>query len=136
MRSQTTIVARYAETDQMGIVHHSVYPIWYEVARTDWIKLLGITYSEMEAMGVMLPLAGLECQYLIPAKYEDVLTVQAYVQKLTPFQIVFGYEVYRDGVLTAKGSTHHGFTDLALKPIPLKRVQPALFERITQYVEK
>ncbi|MEG0230260.1 MAG: thioesterase family protein, partial [Oscillospiraceae bacterium] len=68
---KTKIVARYAETDQMGVVHHSVYPIWYEVARTEFIKHIGISYSQMEKMGVMTPLAHLQCDYKNATKYED-----------------------------------------------------------------
>ena len=59
MKSESKIVARYAETDQMGIVHHSVYPVWYEVARTDFIKQVGMTYTQMEQIGIMLPLVEL-----------------------------------------------------------------------------
>ena len=49
--SESTVVVRYAETDQMGVVHHAVYPVWYEVARTDCIKKIGVTYAELERMG-------------------------------------------------------------------------------------
>ena len=52
MHSKSYITVRYAETDRMGIAHHSNYPIWYEVGRTDFVKLFGTTYSEMEAAGV------------------------------------------------------------------------------------
>ncbi|MFR3009310.1 MAG: acyl-CoA thioesterase, partial [Pseudoruminococcus massiliensis] len=65
MKCESKIVARYAETDQMGIVHHSVYPIWFEVGRTDFIKLTGMSYTELEESGVMLPLASLECKYIL-----------------------------------------------------------------------
>ena len=68
MKCESKIVARYAETDQMGIVHHSVYPIWFEVGRTDFIKLTGMSYTELEESGVMLPLASLECKYILPMK--------------------------------------------------------------------
>ena len=75
MISKSTIVVRYAETDQMGIAHHSEYPVWYEVARTNLIKCIGLTYTQMEQMGVMLPLSELTCRYKGAARYEDVLTV-------------------------------------------------------------
>ena len=64
MISETKIIARYAETDKMGIVHHSVYPVWYEVARTEGIKKIGISYSEMEKLGIMTPLSELNCKYI------------------------------------------------------------------------
>lgn len=136
MRSQTNIVARYAETDQMGVIHHSVYPIWYEAARTDWIKNMGIQYSAMEKMGIMLPLSGLECRYLAPAYYEDELVVETFLRKLTPFQVEFGYEVFRAGELISTGTTRHGWTDLSLQPMPLKRTHPELYATLLPCVEQ
>ena len=56
MHARTKITVRYAETDKMGIVHHSNYPIWYEIARNDYIKMFGISYTDMENAGVMTPL--------------------------------------------------------------------------------
>jgi acyl-CoA thioester hydrolase len=61
--SETEFVVRYAETDRMGIVHHSNYPIWFEMGRTEYIKEAGISYSEIEARGSMLPL------FIPPARY-------------------------------------------------------------------
>lgn len=71
MIHHTSIVVRYAETDQMGIVHHAVYPVWYEVARTELIRQIGIPYSQMEAMGVMTPLVELKSRYKGVTRYED-----------------------------------------------------------------
>lgn len=67
--SESTVVVRYAETDQMGVVHHAVYPVWYEVARTDCIKKIGVTYAELERMGVMTPVVDLNCHYSGSAYY-------------------------------------------------------------------
>lgn len=68
MITETQIVVRYAETDQMGIAHHSNYAVWFEQARTEFIRSLGITYGEMEKNGVMMPLTKLETVYKIPAR--------------------------------------------------------------------
>ena len=95
MISQTKITVRYAETDQMGIVHHSVYPIWYEAARTEAIKKIGMTYSTLEKNGVMIPLVELNCRYIFPAEYEDVLTINVEIAKLTPARIVFNYQIFK-----------------------------------------
>ena len=65
MISETRFPVRYAETDQMGIVHHSVYPVWFECGRTDFIKEYGIAYDELERLGLMLPLVRLLCEYKI-----------------------------------------------------------------------
>ena len=90
MISESKIIVRYQETDQMGIAHHSVYPVWFEVARTDFIKKLGITYSEIEKMGVMLPLTEVTCKYYKGTRYEDELTVTARVLSVSPSRMTFG----------------------------------------------
>lgn len=64
MISRSKIKVRYAETDQMGIAHHSNYPIWYEVARTDLMKKMGMTYTQIEEQGLIVPLLELQCKYL------------------------------------------------------------------------
>ena len=94
MLSKSKVIVRYAETDQMGIVHHSVYPIWFELARTDLAKQSGFPYSQMEHSGVMTPLIELQCKYRKPAHYEDELIVTATVSKLSGVKIEFYYEVF------------------------------------------
>ena len=71
---ETKITVRYAETDQMGVAHHSVYAVWYEVARTEFAKKYIIPYSEAEKIGIMMPVAELTSKYYKSAFYEDELT--------------------------------------------------------------
>ena len=132
--SETKIVVRYAETDQMGIVHHSNYPIWYEAGRTDLIKEFGCTYSEMEKKGVMLPLLSLTSNYRMPAFYEDELIVKAFVEKMTYTRITFGYEVYKVGEDKPinTGTTSHVWTDMSLKPVNLKKYNEELYNLIAK----
>ncbi|MEE0762240.1 MAG: thioesterase family protein [Acutalibacteraceae bacterium] len=137
--SKTELTVRYAETDQMGIVHHSVYPIWYEAGRTDYIKMFGISYTEMEAAGVMMPLINLTCHYGIPAKYEDVVVVETRATKLSAAKMVLYYEVKRksDGVLLGSGTTEHGFVDSkTFKPINVKKKLPELFAMISNDIKE
>ena len=133
MYSESKIIARYAETDKMGIVHHSVYPIWYEVARTDFIKkVIGISYSEFEKMGIMTPLVELNSKYIMPADYEDELLVKVFVSKLTPARIEFSYEVRKSGQekIINKGVTVHAWVGNDLKPLNLKKKFPSLYEKL------
>lgn len=137
--SKTELTVRYAETDQMGIVHHSVYPIWYEAGRTDYIKMFGISYTEMESAGVMMPLINLTCHYGIPAKYEDVVVVETRATKLSAAKMVLYYEVKRksDGVLLGSGTTEHGFVDSkTFKPINVKKKLPKLFAKISEDIRE
>ncbi len=131
MLFETKITARYAETDQMGVIHHAVYPVWYEVARTDFIKAFGISYSQMEQMGIMLPLIELSCNYKKPAHYEDELTIKVHISLLTHVKIEFTYEIFNvNGELIHVGSTLHAWTNLELKPISMKKQFPEIFHLI------
>ncbi len=131
MNSATTeFTVRYAETDQMGIVHHSVYPVWFEAGRTEFIKKAGISYSEVEAKGLLLPLISLKCEYKGFAKYDDRITVETYLKDMTPVRMTFGYRVYRNDDLSnaiTTGETMHVWTNKILKPINLKKYDPELY---------
>ncbi len=130
--SETKIIVRYAETDQMGIVHHSNYLIWFEAGRTDFIKESQISYSEMEKEGVLIPLAESNCKYIFGAKYEDELIIKTWVQELTPVKVEFNYSVIRemDKKEIAKGSTLHVFVSKDFKIINLKKSKPSIFEKL------
>lgn len=129
MISKSIVNVRYAETDKMGIVHHSVYPIWYEIARTDLSKEAGFPYSKMEESGLMTPLVELNCKYYKPAYYGDELIVTATVSKLTPARVIFFYEVFRQGEDKPinTGYTVHAITDGNLKPINSKKLYPEIY---------
>ncbi|MFD2287566.1 YbgC/FadM family acyl-CoA thioesterase [Pedobacter petrophilus] len=94
---ETKVKVRYAETDQMGIVHHANYALYYEIARTECFEASsGITYESMEADGVMLPLLELQCKYLKPAFYNQVLTVKCLVKELPTVRLNVEYEIYNE----------------------------------------
>ncbi|WKB36768.1 thioesterase family protein [Terrilactibacillus sp. S3-3] len=95
MISKTRIVARYCETDQMGIVHHSQYVNWFEVARTDWIHELGQSYRQIEEAGLMLPVIGVQLQYRSPARYDDAVIVETRLKEYNSIRIVFEYHITR-----------------------------------------
>lgn len=130
------MTVRYAETDKMGIAHHSNYPIWYEVGRTDYIKLFGTTNSEIRAAGIMMPLINLSCHYGKPALYEDNLIVRTWVMSIKPAHIEFTYTIKRindDGTQTelGYGTSEHGIIDSkTFRPTSLKKRMPELYEKI------
>ena len=134
MISETKIKVRYQETDQMGIAHHSVYPIWFEEARTNFIKSIGISYSEIEKLGIMLPLTKLSCKYIRPALYEDILIIQTKVKKLTNVKIQFEYKVFKEQQLINEGETEHPFVDKSFNLINLNKVNQELFKLISSAI--
>lgn len=134
MYSESKIVVRYAETDRMGIVHHSVYPIWYELGRTDFIKAIGLTYSQMEEMGIMLPLVSLTSNYKRPSNYEDELIIKTSINKLTPARIEFLYEVYKEDELINTGTTVHAWVGKDLKPLNVKKHFADIYSKIATLI--
>ena len=137
MISQSKITVRYAETDKMGIVHHSNYPVWFEIARTDFIKALGVPYSVLEEKGLMLTLIGLSCRYIKPAYYEDEIVISACVSSLHYAKIEFYYTVKRGEELLTTGKTIHGFVDSkTFKPINAKKFDEELYEALQNSIEK
>ncbi|GKU27660.1 acyl-CoA thioesterase [Clostridium folliculivorans] len=130
--SETKIKVRYVETDQMGIVHHSNYYAWFEVGRTEFIKESGISYSDMENNGIMMPLVESSCRYMVGAKYEDEVTIKTWVEELNGAKVVFSYEVIRDddNITLARGKTIHAFVNKDFKIINLKKNNLDIWDRI------
>ena len=127
----TNIRVRYAETDAMGVVHHSSYYLYFEEAREDLIKALGIKYKDMEDMGVMMPLVETHCKYIEAAKYGDELIITSSVKEITPVKVRINYIVKRkeDNKLLAKGETLQTFVDKnTFKIINLQRSYPKIWE--------
>ncbi|NFM29516.1 acyl-CoA thioesterase [Clostridium botulinum] len=110
-RTETTV--RYVETDQMGVVHHSNYYPWFEMGRTEFTKATGMKYTDIENIGVMMPLTESYCKYIKPAKYEDEIIIETSIEKLTPVKIIFSYKVIKkeNNELLAKGNTTQAFVD-------------------------
>lgn len=111
---ETEIRVRYAETDKMGIVHHSNYLIWFEAGRSDLCRARGFSYKEMEENdNALMVVAESYVRYKSPAYYEDVLTVRTRVAEIRSRSIRFIYEIVRpaDGLLLAEGETLHLVTD-------------------------
>ena len=102
----------YHHTDQMGIVHHSNYIKFFEVARTEWLRSAGLTYAEMERRGVMMPIVDVNVKYRQPAYYDELLSVTAIVEDMPMARMLFKYEIRgEDGRDIASGSTTLGFID-------------------------
>jgi acyl-CoA thioester hydrolase len=114
MWHETEIRVRYAETDKMGIVHHSNHYVWFELGRSEYCRSKGFSYREMEDQAdALLVVAESSCRYKSPAFYEDVLTIRTRVSRIRSRSISFSYQIYRvaDSVVIAEGETLHIVTD-------------------------
>lgn len=100
----------YKDTDQMGIVHHSNYIVYYEMARVEALRAWGMPYSEMEKSGIISPILEVGCKYLQPAYFDEVLTVRVIVEEMPMARLKVRYEVYNEaGTLINTGHTWLGF---------------------------
>jgi acyl-CoA thioester hydrolase len=115
----TRLRVRYAETDRMGVVYYANYLVWFEVARTDWLRETGWSYREMESAGVSLPVIEAHCQYRQPARYDDEIEIRTQARLISPVRIRFDYEVVREATVLASGHTVHAAVDGTGRPCRL-----------------
>jgi len=113
------IKVRYVESDQMGIVHHSNYPIFFEEARVYWLEKFDLAYHQLEKDGLMLPIYDLQLKYHAPAYFGDNLNVEVSLSDLSSVKIKFDYRIYNQNEkLITTGSTILVFMDAtSRKPI-------------------
>jgi len=98
---------RYCETDQGGVVHHSVYPVWFEMGRTELLRANGVAYKDLEEAGIFFVMARLEVKYRQPAAYDEEMELTTACTNVTTCKIEHSYQLKRvcDGVLLAEGSS-------------------------------
>ena len=135
METNLNFMVRYAETDQMGVVHHANYAVWFEEGRSDFMRSVGISYSSIEEKGVMLPLYELNCRYIAPAKYEDEIIVTTTLKSFSRVRVNFSYRVINKNnkLLLATGETMHAWTNMNLKPINAQKLVPEVFLLLNEF---
>ncbi|MFI5457845.1 MAG: acyl-CoA thioesterase [Isosphaerales bacterium] len=119
---EVTIRVRYAETDRMGLLHHSNYFVYFEMARTEMLRQSGHSYREIEDAGHFLVIVEIGCKFKRPAYYDDVLTVRTTVARVTHVKIVHHYEVLRDGLVVAEGHSTLACVDREGRPQALPEI--------------
>ncbi len=113
-QSKTEVRVRYAETDQMGYVYYGNYATFYEVGRVEALRDLGLSYNELEKMGVMMPVLELRSKFIKPAFYDQLLTVTTIIRVLPNTRIRFEYEITdQENQLLNLGETTLVFVDMA-----------------------
>jgi acyl-CoA thioester hydrolase len=99
------IRVRYAETDQMGFVHHANYFVYFEMGRTELLRASGVDYRSIEERGFYLVVAKLSCRYRQPARYDDELILRTTITRVTPVRVEHSYQLLRNGQLLAEGDS-------------------------------
>jgi acyl-CoA thioester hydrolase len=111
-RSETTVRVRYGETDQMGYVYYGIYAMYYEVARVESLRQLGLTYKEIEAMGIIMPVLENRSKFLAPGRYDEVLRIVTTLREKPSVRIKFEYDIFNsENTLIHQGETSLAFID-------------------------
>lgn len=112
INTTTSIRVRYGETDPMKYVYYGNYAEYFEVARVELFRTLGMSYDEIEKRGIFLPVSEYKIKYLKPALYDQLLEIRTYVRKIPGIRIEFDYEIYNEeNVKITEASTTLFFLD-------------------------
>ena len=129
---------QYFDTDKMIVMHHANYIRYFETARTEYFRAEGFPYSLMEKEDFQIPVLSVQVKFQEPAVYDEEIAITCKLVKMGPASLEVNYEVRNaeTGQLHAIGHSRHGFTNRALRPIPLKKKQPEIYEFINRLYEK
>lgn len=116
--NEVQVRVRYADTDQMGYVYYGKYASFYEIARVEALRNIGISYKELEDQGVMMPVLENHSYYLQPAQFDEVLTIKVMIKEIPTAKMTFHYEIYNEtGQLIHRGETVLVFISKASRKI-------------------
>jgi acyl-CoA thioester hydrolase len=141
---QKPMRVQYKDTDQMGVVHHGNYIIWFEVGRTEWMRHFGMAYHRLEEAGVLLPVTDVNISYRKSARFDDCISIFTKIKKYSPVRLEFAYEARKIseedfnqstedyaaapfGELLAKGTTTHMWVNQEWKPVRLNKANPDVY---------
>lgn len=131
MRVRLPITVRYAETDAMGVVHHSSYVVWLEAARVEWLNQIGLPYTQIEAQGLAFAVVEIGLVYRSPARFGDVVEVETWLSEATSRTLQYRYRVWKGQTLLAEGFTRHLCQDARGKAV---RIPPTLAKTLLTHV--
>ena len=120
------IEVRYQETDQMGVVYHANYLVWFEIGRTKFIEHLGLSYVEMEKSNVVSPVVDAQISFKRPVKYGETVYVETWIEQYDGLRTVYGYKIVDDnGEVRVSGKTKHVIVKKdSFRPLSLRRTFP------------
>jgi acyl-CoA thioester hydrolase len=133
MSFKHVLQTRYSETGQDGIIHHSAFVVYLEVARIDFLKTLGCDINELEKNKIFCPVIDLSLKYLKPLHSLEDITIAVSVQNFTKVRFTLSYEILREEVCVANGMVSHCFLNEKFKPIAIPQKLLNQFRAIKQY---
>jgi len=134
LSSKTHVRVRYSETDQMGIVYHANYFVWFEVGRSELFRELDLPYTQFEEQGLGLAVIEASCRYRKPSRYDDDLVIVTELDKISSRSANFSYQVYREEILLAEGKTVHVFINKEGRPADVRKFE--IWSRLLPILEK
>lgn len=137
MTSTIYFPVRFTEIDLLGIVHHSNYPLWFELGRRNFLEKGDISGYMMKELGLALPLTEMECKFRYPAKYRDEITVTTRLAFVSCVKIGFEYTVKNrlNGKILVTGKTVHAWTDRSIKPLNIEKTAPDIYLKLKKLLE-
>lgn len=138
MRTKTPIKVRYSETDQMGVVYHANYLIWFEIGRTAFVEALGFQYHEMEEEGVVSPVIHADVHFKQPIRYGQQAYVETWIESYNGIRTTYGYQIVdEDDIVAVTGTTEHVIVQKdRFRPLSLKKRFPNWHEAYLKAYEK
>ena len=132
IQSETKLRVRYSETDQMGYVYYGNYPQFYEIARVDLMRSIGMSYKSIEDKGILMPVTSMNIRYIKPSHYDDMITIRTSVTEKPLASIRFLYEIFNEkNELVNQAETTLVFIDAVTRK--LKRPPDEISELFEKY---
>jgi len=137
MINETDFFVKFYEIDGLGIVHHSNYPLWFELGRNDYFKNADIPIYKMNYLGLFLPLLEMNCNFKSPARFGDEIQLVTKIIDLSIVKIKFEYQVINKikGDILVTGRTVHAWTNIKLEPLNLEKTAPKVYNKLINLVE-
>jgi len=113
IKGESRVRVIYADTDMMGVVYHANYLKWFEIGRSELLREIGIIYADLELSGYKLPVTRVECHYLSPAKYDDLVVIETEISTIKRASLRFDYTIHDEKKerILAEGFTLHPFVN-------------------------
>jgi len=130
--------AKYYETDQMAVVHHSNYIRWFEEARVDYLEQIGLGYDKIEAAGVYSPVLGVNCQYKSSVRFNEVVEIRVVLSFFNGIKMTIGYQILDATTqqIRAIGTSDHCFVTTDFKPVSLRKSYKDMYDILIKCVSE
>jgi len=125
-KTQTPIEVRYQETDQMGVVYHANYLVWFEIGRTKYIESLGLVYTDIEKNNIVSPVVDAQISFKKPVHYGEKATVETWIDQYDGLRTVYAYQITKEnGEIAVSGTTKHVIVHKeSFRPLSLRKAFP------------